>query len=131
MTLNRIPRIYNETHGLGASFKSVYYAVRNPTVPTVRTLSRRLELRICSANCVQYMCCVLVRVANRELRKAVFEECTHKKFPCQHKTNTALFHCTCVSETPLACQSITFDSGVREAYDRVKFNLCASMQLLI
>jgi hypothetical protein len=132
VTLHRILRIYNETRGLGASFKSAYYAVRNPTIPTVRAVSRRLKLRICSANCVQYMCCVLARVANRELRNVVFKEHMQNKFPCQPKPNPPFtFHCTCVSGTPLAWLSITIGPGFLEVYERVKFNWCASKQLWI
>jgi len=102
VTLNWMPQICNEPHGLGASFKSAYYPFRVPTVPNVRDVSRRGKLRNSLANCVQYMCCVLVKVGNRELRNVVVEKHMYNSSLWQHKPNPAFtFHCTCVSGTPL------------------------------
>jgi len=101
-TLNWITQICKEPHGLGSSFNSAYYPFRIPTNPNVRAVSRRGKPRISSANCVQFTCCVLVTVANRELRNVVFKDHTNNSSLCQHKPNPAfMFHCTCVSGTPL------------------------------
>ena len=102
MALNLIRQICNEPHGLGASFKTVYYPVRNPTIPNVRTVIRRKILTSSSANCVHYICCILVRVANRVLSKVIFEKHMKNRFPWENKLNPAfMFHCTSVSAIQL------------------------------
>jgi hypothetical protein len=82
--------------------KSAYCPGRIPTIPTVGASSRRLKLGICSANCVQYVCCFLRKVAIRELCKVVFEEHTKNGFLCVNKPSNAFtFHFICVGGTPL------------------------------
>jgi len=48
------------------------------------------------------VCCVFVKVSNRELRNVVVEDHRKNRFLCQHKRNPAfIFDYTCVSGTPL------------------------------
>jgi hypothetical protein len=72
------------------------------TILNVRSDSSRGKLRNSLANCVQYMCCGLVKEAIRELRKFVFEELKKSSFPCVNKPKRAfMFHCIHVSRIPL------------------------------
>ena len=61
LRLNWIPRVCNEPHGPGSSFKSEYCPTRIPTTPTVGASSLQVKLRISSVLCVQYTRAVKVR----------------------------------------------------------------------
>jgi len=82
--------------------QSEYCAGRISIIPTGGASSRRVKLKFCSANFVKCLCCVLVRVAIRELSNVVFEEHMKNSFLCVNKLNTAFtFHCIWVNGTPL------------------------------
>ena len=110
---------------------SLPWSLLNPTVPTVGASSRGVTLRISSVNLMQYLCCILVRVAIRLLRKVVTEKHTLKNLLCLHKPNTAFtFHCTCVSWTPLTWPKQHTCLWLREVYVRSQFSIACKQVAL-
>jgi hypothetical protein len=132
LTLNWIPRICPTIQDLIACFKSAYWRGRFPKVPTVCASSRRIKLRIFSANCGQYMYCFVVRVAVRVFRKVVFEQHTYNGFV---GNINGILHSNYIACVWLGhryyCQSNAIGSRVRETFRGDKFIWCIRKHLCI